>query len=359
MNYKYNPNQNSQAQKREVRQPAKKGKSVGKTVFWILVIALVGSFIFGYSQYSAYEKSLTTRNSESATEIDFFIEEGDTTDEIVNALIEVGLLREDYKTYFKIYLRQSGEASKFQAGSFRIPMNLTMKELAITLQTAGVPDLWVTIPEGLRKDEIANILAEAFATREGSVFNEDEFLALTENEEFIANSGLNLQTDNLEGFIFPDRYLLPVESTTELVLTTLIENYKTKDQSGYTYEEVIIASMLEREGNGVEEYGMISDIIARRLEEGWYLGIDATLLYYFGDWNYELTIWDLEDTDNPYNTRAILGLPPTPISNPGQDALEAAHNPTPNNYYYYMHDSDGIIHYAKTLSEHNNNIAKY
>lgn len=348
MSYKYRPQRSD-----------KKRKSSNVTkIFTLLGVIAFIMIAAVYYIYSNYREAIDKENSDSTEQVDFQIIEGESIDSIASNLIEKGLLREEYKDYFIFYLKRSGEGSKFQAGHFRIPKNLSIKEISITLQDAGIPDLWVTIPEGLRKDEIAQILSDAYSEYDTSVFSSEEFLAFTSDPEYIASLDLPEGIEDLEGFLFPDKYLLPVEATSEYVLNVMVNTFTTKVGDAFTYEDVIVASMLEREGRNDEERAMISDIIRRRLEEGWFLNIDATLLYYYKDWKHPLTFSDLE-TDQPYNTYTNFGLPPTPISNPGLSSIEASRNPTPNNYYYYLHDNTGQIHYAVTLEEHNLNQVEY
>jgi UPF0755 protein len=193
-----------------------------------------------------------------------------------------------------------------------------------------------------------------------AAFNRDRFIELCTDTSFINSLLLPIETESLEGFLFPDKYLVPVTSTEEDLIKIMTETFtgKIEELGEVTYEDIILASLIEREGRNAEERKMISDIMKRRLEEGWFLNIDATLLYYHGDWSYELTVQDLKE-DQPYNTYVRMGLTPTPICNPGMDSLDAAMNPNSNEYYYYIHDDNGNIHYAKTLAEHNTNINTY
>ncbi|HVX93199.1 MAG TPA: endolytic transglycosylase MltG, partial [Candidatus Dojkabacteria bacterium] len=103
---------------------------------------------------------------------------------------------------------------------------------------------------------------------------------------------------------------------------------------------------------------MIAGIINNRLNNGWLLQIDATLLYYYKDWLHVLTAAEIK-TDEPYNTYTRPGLTPTPICNPGLVAINSALHPKANVYFFYLHDSHGNIHYAKTYEEHIQNYNTY
>lgn len=334
----------------------KRSPMIGLLVF-ILLLILVGGGLF-YWQKGKYEAGIAAANSSSSEKVIFIIDPGDTPEMVADGLIELGLLKEERRTYFLLYLKLSKQDSLLQAGQFNLPRNLTIKELALGLQDAGIPSVWVTVPEGKRYDEIAEIVQAEFAGYEGVVvFDETEFLAYFDDSTYIASLGL-APASTLEGYLFPDKYLFSVEATTEQVIEKMVENFKAKVGSDYTYDNLIIASLIEREAKNEEQRYIISDIIHKRLEEGWLLGIDASNLYYHGDWRYELTFADLEE-DHPYNSRLKAGLPPTPICNPGLSSLQAAKNPENTEYYYYIHDENNVMYPARTLAEHNENIRKH
>lgn len=324
----------------------------------IILLGTLGVIAYlGLTKY--YDAKLNQPNSDISQTIEFTVNEGETPTQIFQSLVSSNLIGEDMDLIYKIYLRQTGLGATMQAGKYRIPQNLSLTELVATLQDAGIDDLWITIPEGLRMDEIANIIATEYSEYEDSTFNKAHFLSLTTDQEFINSLELTDQPiTSLEGFLFPDKYLLPIEATDEYVLTTLVNTYKSKVPNEITYKDLTIASMVEREAKTEYDRKMVADIIQRRLNEGWFLGIDATNLYYHKDWKYELTYKDLQ-LDHPYNTRTKIGLPPTPICNPGLSSINAVINPEPNQYYYYITGNDGNFYYAVTAAEHNQNIAKY
>ena len=216
----------------------------------------------------------------------------------------------------------------------------------------------MTIPEGFRKDEIAQLLAMELAKGGNTNFNSDEFLKLTTDSSFISTLGFNYELSDLEGFLFPDKYAFSVKETTQDILQKLTDNFQAKVGINDSYEDIIIASMVEREGYNAQDRAMIADIIQRRYKEGWLLQIDATLLYPLKDWKHVITQED-KNSDSPYNTYKYPGLPTTPICNPGLESINAVRNPQHNDYYYYIHDKEGNIYYAKNLTEHNQNIEKY
>ena len=329
--------------------------SITKLFILALITVVVGGVIIKLD----YDKALTTPNSDNTDKIAFEISEGETVEQILSKLEEEGLIKGRWINYIKYYLRQGGLATSIQAGTYEIPQNLNIVELIETLQTGKNPDIWVTIPEGLRKDEIAKRLNDELSTHSTTSFSTTEFLALTTDTTYISTLGLPSEVNNLEGYIFPDKYAFAPEVTTEEVLTKMVENFKTKVGTDDSYDDIIIASLIEREGYDNTDRPVISGIIQKRLSEGWKLGLDVSILYYLKTWDEgEITEADLQD-NNPYNTRVVVGLPPTPICNPGLESINAMRNPVQTEYYYFIRGNDSITHYAVTYEQHLSNVANY
>jgi UPF0755 protein len=140
----------------------------------------------------------------------------------------------------------------------------------------------------------------------------------------------------------------------------IITNYADQVRtSGKSMAQVVtMASLVESESRAGEERPIIAGILWKRLEAKIGLGVDAANRYMLNKPTEALTQKDL-DADSPYNTRKYRGLPPSPISNPGITAFEAALHPVASEYLYYLHGSDGRVHYAVTNDEHNQNRARY
>ncbi len=329
-----------------------------RSIIKIFLLAVLTVAVILVVAKKNYDTVIEQPNSDSSDKISFEIASGETVDSIVQKLVDQGILKEKWANYFRIYLKLNDISQRIQAGTYVMPKNLSITEIAETIQQARGLDIWITIPEGLRKDEIAEILAKEF-TEEGNInFVKEDFLTLTTDETFISSLGFSYTLKNLEGYLYPDKYAFSNTATTEEVLKIFLDNFKKKVGTEDSYEDLIIASMVEREGYTSSDRPMIADIIKRRLKEGWLLQIDATLLYPEKDWKHIITDID-KKKDNLYNTYKYAGLPPTPICNPGLEAINATRNPQSNNFYFYIHDKDGNVHYAETLAEHNRNVEKY
>jgi UPF0755 protein len=176
-----------------------------------------------------------------------------------------------------------------------------------------------------------------------------------------------------EGKYFPDTYLVPKQITLEAVRQLLRRTFDEKtaplglnnSASGLTAEEVIIlASLVERETKTDADRALVAGVLSNRLKIGMKLDVDATVQYVIGFtkadgwWKKNLTSEDLQ-IKSPYNTYLYAGLPPSPICNPGLAALKAVLDPTETDYFYYLSDKTGAMHYAVTFSEHKANIAKF
>ena len=215
----------------------------------------------------------------------------------------------------------------------------------------------IRIEKGFRREEVAETLTE------GLGWSSSEKLAFL-------NAPIALGKESLEGQYFPATYLIHKDDSPVTVTHTMINRFtdETKNIKKIKKTKIIsqdtalkIASLIQREAAGKEDMNLISGIIWNRLFKGMRLQIDATLQYAKGD---EENWWpqvepDDKDINSPYNTYTNTNLPPTPISNPGLQAIEAAYNPQTTTCLYYIHDKNRKIHCSATYQGQLNNIKKY
>lgn len=276
----------------------------------------------------------------------FVIEKATGMREIANNLKTEGLIRDP--VVFFLLVKQLKLDNKIQAGDFKLSPAMTAEEIAKEL-TTGTVDIWVTIPEGKRATEIAEILKEKMPQYD------DAWVQALEKEE---------------GYLFPDTYLIPKDYSIENIISIFTNTFNAKiTEIGISKDDpklhdiVTIASLLEREAKNDQEKPVIAGIIQNRLGADIGLQIDATIQYAKGKvgnkWWSPVTVAEYKSVQSPYNTYLVTGLPPGPISNPGIASLKAAANPQKTNYVYYLHGKDGVIRYARTLEEHNANVRKY
>ena len=294
-----------------------------------------------------WNNGLLPANKADKTPVIFVVNKGEGVREIANHLKAQKLINDSI--VFFLLTRFQGLDKQIQAGDFRINPSMSAQEIASAL-THGTLDIWVTIPEGKRALEIAEILKEKIPSYKPSW-----------DQELVAN----------EGYLFPDTYLIPKDADINFIVTLLTNNFKNKystlpaSKTLSKEQVVIIASLVEREGKNDTDRPLIASVILNRFNIGMKLDIDATVQYALGFqateqrwWKKNLTTDDLKLV-SPYNTYKVAGLPPTPISNPGLASLEAVVSPANTDYLFYMTDAKGITHFAKDIKEHNANIQKY
>ncbi len=275
------------------------------------------------------------------------IEEGSTLREVAKTLKQENYVRSELLFFLKFVIQQEPDALKASTYVFAEPIGVN--ELVEELSTGNYA-------EGLIK--FTHIEGE---TVETMADNAVEILVNFDREMFIALAKPN------EGKLFPETYMIPEDYTAEEMAELLLATFEEKtapleeqiNQHPLSLDEIIIlASLLEREANSEESMKLVSGILQNRLEEGMLLQVDSSIEYILDKPLSELTPEDLK-IDSPYNTYLNQGLPPTPIGNPGLDAIMAVLEPTPSEYMFYITGNDGEFYYAKTFNEHRINIERH
>ncbi len=251
------------------------------------------------------------------------------------------------------------ESSEVQGMAYRLLLNFEKNMSAVNLAaiyTASTePDMeYVSIGEGMRKEEIAERFAERLDWND------------TETETF--GEMLMCSLNSNEGYLFPGGYAVPQSATPMDVKNMMLERFKeTRDEelsemfskSSISLETALtVASLIQREASGKRDMKLISGIIWNRIFSDMTLDIDATLQYMKGSedrWWPQVKSQD-KFIASPYNTYINKGLPPGPISNPGLAAISAALNPEKTSCIFYLHDEYGRIHCSRTYSEHKRNV---
>jgi UPF0755 protein len=311
----------------------------------IFLITVISVFVIFISLLQAVDSS-------DQTTVTFVIPKGQSTQRIAERLKDEGLIRSTLA--FRYLLYQKGLQSQIQAGSFRLSPSLSVNDLVQVL-SRGTDDLWITIPEGWRREEIAASLVK----QEFVNFDEQEFFELT---------------NNLEGQLFPETYLLAKASSTKTIVNLLVNTFENKVLAGLSEalannqlnlnQILTLASLVQRESASDEEMSLIAGILFNRLEIGMPLQVDASLQYIKGYSATEQSWWSTptaadKKLDSIYNTYLNVGLPPKPICNPGLMAIQAVLNPQSTSALYYIHDLSGKIHTAETIDVHNANVNQY
>jgi UPF0755 protein len=323
-------------------------------------LIIAGIFVFGiiwfYQLYTGSLNYALDPSSEKRVVVD--IKNGSSATDVADILAEKGLIKSPY--IFKLYLKQNGLSDKIKAGHIVLQENFDMKKIADTLVAGKSAEITATILEGWTAKQMADYLEQEGLT------TADKFMECVKTCKFDFNF---LPKGYLEGYLYPDTYFAnPASYTDQGFISRMIQTLENKltdsdwkaiKSSKHTFEQIMImASIVEREERDPNERPTVAGILWNRFDSNVGLGADATILYALDRTKGGLTYNDLQ-TDSPYNTRKYRGLPPTPISNPSITSIRAAISPNDTDYFYYLHDSEGGIHYAKTLEEHNANKQRY
>lgn len=234
----------------------------------VALILAMSSVFFGFMLWQSSLKA----PSENAQAESFVIAKGAGASVIASNLEKKGFIKN--ALVFRLYTRMKGVAAKIPPGEFRLTHNMSVPELVAKLMK-GPDQIWVTIPEGLRREQIAIKFADSFEL-EGSG-----------RETFITN--FMQESQGKEGYLYPDTYLFPREATASAVVNRLTQTFATKfseafadeiSQSEYSLEQLVtLASLIERETRSAAERPGVAGVMYNRLSVGMPLQIDATVQY--------------------------------------------------------------------------------
>ena len=298
----------------------------------------------------------------------------DTVDTVAGKLKEAGLI--EYSWFFKLYANITGAEEKIGMGTHTLNTDMDYHALVLGMRSSAgnmtAETVEVTIPEGYTVAQTIAVLAKNGVNTEAALTAAAQTADF--DYDFIDNESEDIS--RLEGYLFPDTYEFYVNEKPENALNRLIKNFNSKMDDGllavaadrgYDLRKIVtIASLIEKETDSTDQ-ARIASVIYNRLDgpgdkggTNGLLQVDASLLYGLPGHEGAITQADLE-TDTPYNLYKYAGLPPTPIANPGLNAIEAALEPEETGYYYYALGKDGKQHYSTTYNEHLNfvNSAEY
>lgn len=304
---------------------------------------------------------------------------GETAAEIAGRLQAAGIV--DSAERFETLSAVLGWEQVLAPGRYTFEGGLTAYEAARRIRFGETSPLVVTIPEGLRLEQAAELMEGA------GVSTRAEFLAALELPETAAGTLAAGRPAGapLEGYLFPSTYRLPLDATAADAARAMLERFDGEfggesgsesggglsaeaGASGRTLHEVLtIASLIEREAALDEERPLISAVIRNRLEQGIRLQMDSTVQYaagsdpylaeVYGYWKAEISAADLA-LESPYNTYWADGLPPGPIASPGRASIEAALRPAQVSSLFFAARGDGTHAFADTFAEHELNLAE-
>ncbi len=306
--------------------------------------------------------------------VEFRVEKGEGASQITVNLKREGIIANELA--FKYYLWKAKKANLLKAGKYELSPAMDPAEIVKILVAGDVKKdeeslgVKVIVPEGYRTWEIeAALIAAGLPVQKSELLEAAQISADLAYELFGYRFLKELPSRaTIDGFLFPDTYFFDKQSTLNDIAGKMLRNFdekvtdamrvKYKARGKNLYEIVIMASLLEKEVQTLEDMKVVSGILWKRMEVGMPLQVDATLAYIANKKTGEITNED-KKIDSAYNTYLYRGLPPTPIANPGLNAFMAAIEPVNSEYLFYLSAPNGETIFSRTNEEHNDNRAKY
>lgn len=322
----------------------------------LIVLLLVGIT----SLYYIFDSRPLAGNDES---IELSIQEGATLSTIARQLHQMKVISSP--TAFKIAASLLRKTRAIYPGVYTLKTQLTNTEALEALAHAKAVEISVTIPEGLRSDEIIGLL-----TKELNL-DSLKLTALLTDSTLLQIAGDGFQ--HLEGTLFPETYRFLENSSEFMVMKKLVNHFKRSIQPemlekaqeyGFDlYKLITFASLVEKETGRSDERQLVASVYHNRLKKNMLLGCDPTIIYMLvlrGEWDGNIRRKHFS-IKNPYNSYLYRGLPPGPIANPGLASIQASLNPAISPYLYFVgkNDGTGAHDFSKTLREHNNKVNRY
>jgi UPF0755 protein len=325
---------------------------------------------FALSLYlQSQSEIISTPISDDPSPVPFTVEVGENAVTVAAKLAEQQIITDP--DIFRLFLRYNQMDASLEAGDYELRRNMNMREIAQALQKANFEEVVITLPEGLRAEQIAELLSQQ-NIMDGALFLATVRQGVGIDHPLLADRPAGA---SYEGYLFPDTYRLPVKATPQDLIRRMLDNMASKippnaldlaAAQGYTFYEIItIASIVEREAVVPEERPTIASVYLNRLAEGMYLQADPTVQYAMGYqtdtgqwWKTPVTLEEYSLVNSPYNTYLNAGLPPSPIANPGASSINATLQPAETNFLFFMGcGGEGAHLFAVDFATHEANVA--
>ena len=289
----------------------------------------------------------------------FSIQRGSSTKSVAIILKEKNIF--SYPNLFILTVKIFNKSKQINSGDYTIDKKISIWQLFRILETGKGKNIKITIQEGLRSTQIFEIL------KASELNNNKNYEIYFEDVSFLRKNKLPPEAKNLEGFLFPETYHFSRLTTEKQVLQKMIatffekvpEKFQNNRSTGLSfYKLLILASIVEKETSFKADKKKIASVFYNRLNKGIGLYTDPTVIYGIKNFDGNLTKKHLK-TPNPYNSYLNKGLPPTPISNPGVEAMNSVLYPEKTNYLYFIGKGDGSSYFSTNLKEHNKAVEKY
>lgn len=371
------------ARNRKVRPRLRKSRRPQRWAAAIIGLLLVLGIVAGWRAYESFVGYPQRAHQGSADPIVVEVPRGSSFTRVLGLLVENGVIDEDERAMFKLYVLNEGAASKVTAGTHTFRGNMTPVEILDELKRRQpAEEVRVTIPEGKHSLQIAKILADKGLADEASL------MAAMRDRELL--SRLGVQAESAEGYLFPDTYAFTRKASATSIVEKLIKRHQQvfeavrrdhyeaaealREEFSWDQHEILtLASIVEKETGVKEERPHIARVFLNRLRFSSFkpkrLETDPTIIYgctvpeqkseACQSFEGRIRRIHLRDPDNPYNTYTHEGLPPGPISNPGKAAMEAVLAPRRSKALFFVARNDGTHHFSATREEHEAAVKKY
>ncbi len=333
----------------------KKTKVAGLGLISISIAITAVVLFFGY-------QLLKAPVSRDKSEVIFDVSPGSSLVQISNDLQARGLIR--HSKVFQVFAKTKGLAAKFKVGEYSLNPAMTPEEIMNVLVSGKSIARSITIAEGLNIFDIAEIFEK------NGIGTRAEFFKLVNDPIFI-KSLLREDLKSLEGYLFPETYKVTKFEGQRSVLTQMVNRFLAvwkelepqAQQKAWTRNQVVtFASIVEKETGASFERPVVSSVFHNRIEKKMRFQTDPTIMYGIalqqGKMPTNITKNDLL-TPAPYNSYTNAGLPPTPISNPGKEALLATLQPAQTKYLFFVSQNNGTHVFSETLEQHNKAVQNF
>ncbi len=305
----------------------------------------------------AWSRMVAPRNPGGEARL-FEVRSGAGLRTVARELEREGLVRSARAVVWLARLR--GYESGMRAGEYELSPRMSSEAILGRIARGAVKTHEVVLPEGLTAAEIAGRLAQA------ELVDRRAFVRLVRDPA--APPAYGVEGETLEGYLFPETYRLPRGLSTADVVRVLVDQFhrvwsplaEEAVRQGLGMRQVVtLASIVEKETGAPHERPLIASVFRNRLERGMRLESDPTVIYGISDFDGNLRRVHLEDAENPWNTYRIAGLPPTPIANPGREALRAVVHPAESEFLYFVSRNDGTHDFSRSFAEHSAKVDRF
>jgi UPF0755 protein len=332
----------------------KKSSFTGRTIRRVILYLIAVFFVFCVFLLNYSISSIDKKNINVLVDIPT----GSSFFEVTEILNQAGLVK--HRIFFYSLTIIKDARRHIRAGEYEFNTSMTPIAMINKLIRGEIKEYIILIPEDFSMKEIADRLYSE------KLINKEIFFELASDKDFLKS--LNIKAESIEGYLFPDTYYFNRSMNTRQIMKRMVDRFwekvtpemiKKAQELGFnTQQFVTFASIIGKESGDDAEKPFIAAVFLNRLKKKMRLQSDPTAVYDMDSFNGKVLRSHLK-RNSPYNTYLVRGLPPGPIANPGLTSLEAALNPAPVKYLYFVSKKDGSHFFSDSLKEHNKAIYRY